>query len=219
MDNIALKAEIRTTKGNGPARAMRREGRVPAVLYGPKSEPSILSIDETELLTIIKKEGGIGRSLINLAIDGEKGSTVAMVKEMQTDPVDRNILHVDFYEVDMDRHIKVSVPVTTTGQSEGVELGGMLQLIRRELEVFCLPNAIPQEITIDISDLNIGDSVHVEDLAAQSGVEIPHEVNFTVLTILSPKAEVEEEVEEGEELEEGEVAEADAEAAEAESEE
>ncbi|MGD9010060.1 MAG: 50S ribosomal protein L25/general stress protein Ctc [Desulfobacteraceae bacterium] len=210
MDNIELKAQPRTTKGNGPARAMRRDGRIPAVLYGPKSEPNMISIGARDLDNILK-QGSIGRSIINLEIDGVKGTTAAMVKEMQTHPMSQNVLHIDFYKVDMTRKIKVNVPVITTGISAGVELGGMLQIIRRELEVYCLPNLIPQAITIDITDLEIGDSVHVNDIEAEGDVEIPHDVDFTVLTILSPK-KAEEEGEEVEELEEGEVAEAEAEA-------
>jgi large subunit ribosomal protein L25 len=110
------------------------------------------------------------------------------------------LLHLDFYEVTMDQKIKVMVPVVTTGKSVGVEMGGMLQIIRRELEVFCLPDRIPENITIDITDLDIGDSVHVEAVQLEGDIEIPSEVNFTILTILSTKAE-EEEVEEGEEEE------------------
>lgn len=215
MDNIALKAQLRTTKGNSPARAIRRDGRIPAVLYGPKTEPNMISIGARDLDNILK-QGSIGRSIINLEIDGVKGIRATMVKEMQTHPISQSVLHVDFYEVDMTRKIKVNVPVTITGKSVGVELGGMLQIIRRELEVYCLPNEIPQTITIDITNLEIGDSVHVNDIETAAGVEIPSEVNFTVLTILSPK-KAEEEVEE---VEEGEVAEAEVEAeAEAESEE
>jgi large subunit ribosomal protein L25 len=216
LDNIELKAQMRTTKGNGPARAMRRDGRIPAVLYGPKTDPNMISIGAHDLENILK-QGSIGRSIINLEIDGVKGTKATMVKEMQAHPVSRDILHVDFLEVDMKRKINVNVPVITTGQSAGVELGGMLQIIRRELEVYCLPNKIPQDITIDITDLEIGDSVHVSDIETEGDVEIPYDVDFTVLTILSPK-KAEEEVEEVEEIEEGEVAEAEAEA-EAESEE
>ena len=201
---------MRTTTGDGPARAMRRGGRVPAVLYGPKIEASKISIGAHDLEVILKK-GSIGQSIINLDIDGVKGTKSAMVKEMQTHPVLQTVLHIDFYEVDMKRKIKVNVPVVTTGKSAGVELGGMLQIVRRELEVYCLPDEIPQAITIDIANLDIGDSVHVNDIATEGDVEIPHDVNFTVLTVLSPKKEEEEEVEEVEEGEEGEAAEVEAE--------
>ena len=201
MNNIELTAETRTTTGNSPARALRRAGRVPAILYGRDVEPVMLSVGTIDIETIFK-EGNVGQSIINLAIDGGKKTRAAMIKELQTDPLSQDLLHIDFYEVSMDRKLKVNVPVTTTGKSVGVELGGMLQIIRRELEVYCLPNAIPQEITIDITDLDIGNSVHVEDITLEGDVEIPHDVNFTILTILSPKAVEEEEVEEEEEAEE-----------------
>ena len=111
----------------------------------------------------------------------------------------------------MDRKIRVRVPVTTRGKSNGVEMGGMLQIIRRELEVLCLPDDIPEVIEIDITELDMGESVHVEDIPLEGDVEIPHEVNFTVLTILSGR-KVEEVVdEEGEEAVEEETAEAEAE--------
>lgn len=206
MNNIVLKAETRTTTGNSPARALRRAGRIPAVLYGPDSEPVMISIDTMDMEAIIK-DGSVGRSIFNLAVDGGKKTRAAMIKELQTHPVTRDILHIDFYEVNMDRKVKVMVPVTVTGKSVGVEMGGMLQIIRRDLEVLCLPNAIPQEIAIDITDFDIGHSVHVEDIALEGDVEIPHEVNFTVLTILSPKkVEVEAAEEEVEEVVEAEVA-------------
>lgn len=206
MNNIELKAETRTTTGNNPARALRRSGRTPAILYGPEAQPVMLSIETSEMENIIK-QGNVGRSIFNLAVDGGKKPRAAMIKELQMHPVSHDILHIDFYEVNMKRKVKVMVPVVTTGKSVGVEMGGMLQIIRRELEVFCLPNAIPQEIVIDITDLDIGNSVHVEDISLEGDVEIPHEVDFTVLTILSPKtAEAEEAEEEEEELVEAEEA-------------
>jgi large subunit ribosomal protein L25 len=217
LNNIELKAETRTTTGNSPARALRRAGRIPAILYGSGTESLMLSVDTTEMENIIK-EGNVGQSIFDLAVDGGKKARAAMIKELQTDPVSQDILHIDFYEVDMARKVKVMVPVITTGKSVGVELGGMLQIIRRELEVLCLPNAIPQEITIDITDMDIGSSVHVEDITLEGDVEIAHDVNFTVLTVLSPKKAEEEEVEEEEEElaegEEAEAAEADEESAE-----
>jgi large subunit ribosomal protein L25 len=204
LNNIELKAETRTTTGNNPARALRRAGRTPAILYGPEAEPVMLSIDTGEMENIIK-QGKMGRSIFNLAVDGGKKSRAAMIKELQTHPVSQDILHIDFYEVNMKRKVEVMVPVATTGKSVGVEMGGMLQIIRRELEVLCLPNAIPHEIAIDITDLDIGNSVHVEDISLEGDIEIPHEVDFTILTILSPKkAEMEAAEEEEEELAEAE---------------
>jgi large subunit ribosomal protein L25 len=117
---------------------------------------------------------------------------------------------MDFYEVDMARKLTVTVPLVTTGVCKGVEAGGILQIIRRELEVNCLPTDIPEHITVDITDLEIGDSVHVNEIHLDGDLEIPFDANFTVLTIVAPKAVEETRAAEGEEA---------AEAAEAETEE
>ena len=199
MNSIELQATTRTGTGNGPARVLRREGRVPAILYGPVDQPQMLSIGMRDFEDAVKK-GNVGRSIFNLVIDGGKQTKAAMIKELQTHPVDHGLIHIDFYAVDMARKVRVNVPVVTTGKSVGVEMGGMLQIIRRDLEVLCLPNAIPQTITIDITQLDVGQSVHVEDIQLGDEVELPHEVNFTVLTILSPKKAEAEEAEEGEEV-------------------
>jgi large subunit ribosomal protein L25 len=188
LDNIALNVETRKAKGNGPARVLRRQGSVPAVLYGPKIEPRMLAIKLRDLDTIIKR-GGLARSVFNLHIDGGDISKSVMIKELQVHPVSHTYLHVDLYEVAMDRKIRVNVPVVTTGKCRGVEEGGTLQIIRRELEVFCLPNEIPDSITIDVTDLGIGDSVHVEDIPTTGAVEIPHDVNFTILSLTGPERE------------------------------
>jgi large subunit ribosomal protein L25 len=199
LNSIELQATTRTGTGNGPARALRREGRVPAILYGPADKPQMLSVGTHDFEEVVK-EGNVGRSIFNLVIDGGKETKAAMIKELQIHPVHHGLIHVDFYAVDMARKVRVNVPVTATGKSKGVETGGMLQIIRRELEVLCLPDAIPQEITIDITELDVGQSVHVEDIQLGGDVELPHEVNFTVLTILSQKKAEVEEVEEGEEV-------------------
>ena len=199
MEIMNLKASLRETVGNGPARVLRREGKIPAILYGPKADPVKLTIDKLDLEPIFKS-GAVAQKLLKLTIDGVDGTTNVMIKEMQKHPVSHNLLHMDLYKVTMDQKIKVMVPVVTTGKSVGIEMGGMLQIIRRELEVLCLPDQIPENITIDVTDLDIGDSFHVEDLELEGDIEIPAEVNFTILTILTTKAE-EEEVEEEVELE------------------
>ena len=209
MEIMNLKASQREAVGNGPSRVLRREGKVPAILYGPNTEPIKLAIDKLELEPIFKS-GAVAQKLLKLEIGGSGAVRNVMIKEMQKHPVSRNLLHLDLYEVTMDQKTKVMVPVVTTGKSVGVEMGGMLQLIRRELEVFCLPDQVPENITIDVTDLDVGDSFHVQDLPLEGGIEIPADVNFTILTILSTK--VEEEEVEGE-VEEG-VAEEDAEGAE-----
>ncbi len=209
MEQIELKATVRKNLGKGPARTLRREGKMPAVLYGPDTEPVLLAVNIRELEQIYNNYN-LNQVLLNLVIeDGKTLEKLVMVKELQAHPVSMNFLHVDFYEIAMDRKIRVDVPVVTKGKAIGVEHGGILQIVRRELEVSCLPAKLPEFIEIDITDLDIGDSVHVEEIPLEEGIEIPAEINFTVLTILSPKVEaveVEEVEEEEAEAEAGEEA-------------
>jgi len=201
LEQIELKANVRKNTGKGPARVLRRDGRMPAVLYGPDQVPMLLSINVKELETI-SKNYNLSQVPLNLVIeDGKSVTKKVMIKELQTHPVSLNYLHADLYEIEMDRKIKVNVPVVTKGKAKGVELGGILQIVRRELEVLCLPAEIPETIEIDITDLDIGDSVHIDEIPLEGEIEIPATLNFTVLTVLTPKVEVEE-VEEEEELEE-----------------
>jgi len=205
LEQFELKVTVRKTTGNSPARELRRGGQIPAVLYGPQTEPVLLSVNIKELEQIIKK-GNIGSIIFNLVIqNGEKITKPAMIKEFQDHPVSGNYLHVDFYEIDMQRKINVMIPVVTQGISKGVEAGGLLQIVRREIEVLCMPGDIPEAIKIDISDLDVGDSVHIDEVPLGDNIEVASDVNFTVVTILSPKVEeVEEEEEEGLEGEEAE---------------
>ena len=208
MDLIELKANIRTAVGNGPARRLRQAGQIPAVFYGPETEPILLSVYTSDLEQVLKKSS-IGQVLLNLVIkDGDTFAKTVMVKELQIHPVSRNFLHVDFYEIAMDRKIRVKVPVVTTGKPKGIEFGGILQIVRRELEVLCLPLETPQSIEIDITDLDMGDSIHIEDIYQESDIEFLEDANVTIVTVLTPKIEVEEEpIEEEEEEAEEEVAE------------
>lgn len=218
MELIELKTNIRTTVGNGPARRLRQAGQIPAVLYGPKTESVLLSVNRNDFDLVLKK-GRIGQIILNLVIqnNGETYNRPAMIKELQVHPVSRKFLHIDFYEIDMDRRITAGIPIVTTGTSVGVERGGILQIIRRELEVQCLPFEVPESIEIDITDLDMGDSVHVEDITLDGEVEFLGESNLTVVTVLTPK--IEEEPEEEEEVEEEEAEKEDGETPEAGSEE
>ena len=213
MKPVPIQCHVRTATGNGPARVLRRQGLVPAVLYGRNTASTLLSVPSRQFEKMLK-QGGMGRRLLNLNIDGgDRGPKTVMIKEIQKHPVSWALIHIDFYEVSMDRKIRTTVPVTASGKSPGVERGGNLQLIRRELEVLCFPNEIPDAISIDISGLDIGDVVHVEEIKLPGNVEIPADVNFTVLTVISPKAaaaeaeaEAEEEAEEAESTAEAEEA-------------
>lgn len=204
MELLELKAKTRDQAGKGYARALRQQGRVPAVLYGPDTEVVSLSVSAHDLELLLKQSDS-RQQLVNLSLEEGGAARSAMIKELQTHPLSDALLHVDFYEVAMDRKIRVRVPVVVTGDAIGVEMGGMLQIVRRELEVLSLPLEVPESIVIDITNLDIGDSVHVDEIPLEGDIEIPADVNFTVLTVLSPKMEAEPEEEE-EELEEGEEA-------------
>jgi large subunit ribosomal protein L25 len=201
----------RAARGKGAAKTLRRSGNVPAVLYGRETQPVHLSISETQMEKAFRKVAA-RQAIFNLAVqNGETFNKTVMIKELQTHPVSNRILHIDFYEIDMNRKIRVKIPVVIRGKAKGIEQGGFIQIIQREVEVLCLPLRIPDSIEVDVTELKIGDSIHVKDIPLESDIEISAEVNFTVVTLLSPKAEEvakpEEAVEAGEEKEEAEAAE------------
>lgn len=207
MEAIHLKADLRTGTGKGPARVLRRQGRIPAILYGRGKTPQMLSIAAKEL-DLALKESASGQPLFSLQVEGESGKKRAvMIRELQTHPVSGNLLHADFYEFDADRKMNVAIPVVITGKAKGVEAGGLLQIIRREVEVLCRPTDIPDSFVIDVTELEIGDSLHVEEIPMATGVEVASDLNYTVVTVTAPKMEEPEEEEgeeeEGMEMEEG----------------
>jgi large subunit ribosomal protein L25 len=205
---IKLSATTRKDKGKGVAKRLRREGRLPAVVYGHKTDPIPLTLNTKQVLSLL--EGGKGESsLINLSVDGNGGPSekTVMIKELQIDPLTRRCLHVDFFEVSMDEEVTLSLPINLTGDSVGVEMGGVLQQVRRELEIRCLPSQIPDSISVDVSALNVGDSIHLKDLSLPSGIKVLDDEDLTIVTVLAPTVEKEPVAEELEEAEEAEAAE------------
>jgi len=158
---------------------------VPAVLYGAHTDSILLSISAKDL-EICLKNTNQGRSLIALSTDDK--NRMAMIKSMQIHPVTGQFQHVDFYEVDMNRKVRAIVAIVLKGKAKGVEFGGMLQQIRRQIEVLCLPSEIPEVIEIDVASLDIGDAVHVKDIQMPPGAELPDDANFTVATVLGKKS-------------------------------
>jgi len=152
----------------------------------------------------IVKERQAGRLLFDLVVEnGDGAKQIVMLKELQTHPLSRKFIHADFYQVAMDKKIRVRVPVKTKGKAIGVEMGGMLQIIRRTLEVICYPKDIPEAVVLDVTELDSGDAIHINDISVE-GLEFPAEVNFTVVTLLSGKGKAEDEEGEEEETEESE---------------
>lgn len=189
MKQFELNTTIRTTVGNGPARRLRQQGLIPAVLYGPAAAPVKLTVNGKDFENAVKK-GNVRRTIFSLALqDGGSAAKTAIIKELQQHPVNGQFLHVDFYEIAMDRKLRVKIPVVTKGKAKGEEFGGMLQIIEREIEVLCLPREIPEALEVDVTELGVGGTLHVNDIALPAGVELPPGDNYTVFTVVSQKAE------------------------------
>jgi len=192
MDQRELEVFLRTEKGKGAAHRIRREGKMPAVLYGSAMETYCLSLNPKELKKILTS-GARENTLIGLKITGpgsEKiGNKVVMLKDLQIHPIKRDYLHADFYAVAMDEKIEVEIPIRLMGKAEGTKSGGILEQPRREVRVRCLPTDIPEYIEVDVSGLQIGDSLHVKDIPPSNKFEIVAETNFTVASVTPPISE------------------------------
>ena len=199
MEKIVLKAEIREGLGKIANMHLRREGKVPAVVYKGGKLGSNILVDKKELWRALHTEAG-ENAIITLDID-KGGKKTVIVHEIQTEPVHDGFLHVDFHEISLTEKIKVTVPFTVKGEAVGVkEEDGVLAQIMWEIEVECLPTAIPEHIDIRVDDLRIGDGIHVEDIKFPEGVVPVEEAEKLIVHVIPPKAEEEEpEAVEGEE--------------------
>lgn len=192
MEIFDLKSTQRNTFGKNSARALRRQGLVPAVLYGPKTESVPLTISPLDLDNIYKVSG-TERVVLNLIIEsGGTRNATAVVKDVQASPVTGQYLHIDFYEISLDEEIVVSVPVEITGKSKGVERGGFLHVVRYELEISCLATDMPDKIEVDVTSLDIGDSIHIGDIDLGDKVRLLADAGVTVATVVAPTVEEEE---------------------------
>jgi len=202
LELLDLSGTIRAGRGKSAVRALRNKGFLPAVIYGPETEAVAVSVPTYDLSEIVRKNGTSGIFIKLVVADDSKSSRTVMLKDVQMDTFRLNYLHADFQEVNLDKTVTMTIPVETRGESLGEKNGGMVQLIRRELDVICRPADAPESILIDISALEVGDSVHVEDINMGDNVEIPHEVNFTVITVVPPTASDKEVSEEDEDMDE-----------------
>ena len=217
MQQTRLDAQIRDTSGKGAARSLRRTGKVPAVLYGRDEEVLSLQIDGYAFQSLLRSYGA--NALINLDVTGNGEETV-IIKDLQHHPVKRNILHADFQRVSLDEKITTLVNIEIVGSAVGVRDGGILTLVRRQLNVSCLPLDMPESIQVNVNDLNIGQSIQVSDLEIDDdNIEILDDSILQIVSVIEPKVvletvttEEDEEDIEGEEGVEGEeTAETDAE--------
>ena len=185
METHVLPVEIRTQTGKNANHRLRAEGYIPAVLYSHGESQNIM-VKKKNFFKIFK--GHISENvLLDLQIQNFSESPVkAFVKDYQRHPITDEILHVDFYRVTMTEAISTKVPVEVIGIPIGVKQGGILEIIEREIEVECLPSDLPEKISIDVTNLSIGNSIHVKDITSPKGVKIINDPDIVVITVLSP---------------------------------
>jgi large subunit ribosomal protein L25 len=194
MEALELKANIRTETGKGPARRLRAEGLVPAVLYGSGAESMMLYVKAEDLIKIIRAEKG-EKGFIKLVIDdsGNKAERISVLKELQTNTVTKKVVHADFYEIRMDRKLTLDVPIHLVGAAIGVEKGGELQQFKRDVKISALPGSMPRHIDVDVTELMIGSTIRVGDLKLGEGVDVLDAGNISIATVGAKRGTISEE--------------------------
>jgi large subunit ribosomal protein L25 len=203
MDQVTLRASARTELGTRPSRRLRREGKVPAVVYGAGLDPMTVAVDGRDLYATLHTEAG-SNAIFDLDVDGT--NVLAVAREIQRDPVRGDITHLDFIQIRLDVEIEAEVGIEFVGEPVGVrDDGGFLETIQASLMISALPNQIPSSISADVSHLGVGDVISIADLPEIEGVTYLGEPDRPLAVVALPRAELEEEeVAEGEELLEGE---------------
>ncbi len=198
-DGIILEVELREPGTTNKAKRLRRDGMIPATLYGGDRDARSIAVSPRSVIEILRSETG-QNSILSLKV-GDGAKQTALIHEYQVDPVSSRLLHADFKRIAMDVAIEVDVPIEVVGEPRGVKVDkGILDQIIRELHVRCLPGAIPDNFQVDVSDLGIGDSIHVGDLEIPEGVELMADEEATLLHVTAPTAEEEVEVDEDADL-------------------
>ncbi|PYK72691.1 MAG: 50S ribosomal protein L25 [Verrucomicrobia bacterium] len=188
---VKLTAERREATGRSAIRKLKARGIVPAIVYGGKDKAQSLQVSRRDISLMLSHASG-ENILVELEIAGEKGSRMAMIQEIQHSPVGGDVLHVDFHAVSMDEKIEADVPLEAAGVANGVKnFGGLLEQSLRTLEVECLPRDLPDKVTVDVSALNIGDSIHVRDIHLPAGVAAKTQPDLTAFSVLAPVVEEE----------------------------
>jgi large subunit ribosomal protein L25 len=190
MERIVLNAKARAAGGKGASHKIRAQGQIPAVCYGKAVAPVSLSVDPSELRKVLNTP--LKRNTaISLTIEGAKEGPekLVMVKDLQYDPLSHEILHADFYEIKESEEILVNVPIKLNGKPKGVIEGGILQVVTRQVMLKCLPLKVPASIEVDVSELAIGQSVHIEDVKFPEGSKPKYDTNFTIAVVVVPAEE------------------------------
>lgn len=184
---IHLKAEARNEKTKAELNELRSNGKVPGVIYGRNIGTASIAVEEKELLALLRSNP---HAIVEMEVP-EIGTQPVMIHEVQRDKLYRNLLHIDFHQINMDKPVKTTVRLEMTGDPIGVKQGGILQIQLHEIEVKCLPAHIPSEIKVDLSQLDLGNNLVVGDLHIAPTVEVRNDPNDVVATILTPQKEAE----------------------------
>jgi large subunit ribosomal protein L25 len=186
---VKLKAEPRTNVGRSAARQLRARGLIPAVIYGGNDKPQPLQVTARDINILMSHASG-ENVLVELEITGDGSTRTALVQEVQHSPVGGEIRHLDFHAISMDQMIQAEVPLEPTGTAVGVKtFGGLLEQSLRALAIECLPADLPDRITVDVSQLNIGDSIHVRDIQLPPGVTPKVQPDLTAFSVVAPIVE------------------------------
>lgn len=196
MSETNLAVELRSERGKGFARRLRRTGRIPGVVYGQGKDCVSIHLDPLALEQLIAASDAGVNTLIDLQGAPEVSGRTVLIKELQREPVYGGLLHADLFEIDLSARIRVSVPIHLTGSAAGVTMGGLIDHALRSLELDCLPQAIPDEIVVDVAELDLGQSIHVSDLELPEGVECHTQGDIPVVSVVAPRIEEEETPEE-----------------------
>ena len=196
MSEVTIQVEPREGTGKGQSRKLRHAGWIPAVVYGAGKDPVSIKVERATFLQLLRDAGGENAVfLLELAGTGKKRHT--MIREIDADPITRVVQHVDFQRVIMDQVVRITVPVEVEGVAEGVKThGGVLDFVTREVGIECLPSAIPQSLSVDVTEMEIGDHLELGDLTLPDGVVLTDEPDKVVVSVAAPRVEEEEEEEE-----------------------
>jgi large subunit ribosomal protein L25 len=190
MDKVTLVVQPRDTTGSRSARRMRREGLIPGVLYGHGHDATLIAVDPHDLRAALTTEAGL-HAVLDITVAGHKRAHKAIVKDMQHDAVKPKVTHIDLQEIRLDETIETAVAVRFMGEAEGVKLGGMLEEAIREVSVKGKVTEIPEHLVIDISALGMGDNAKVSDLVVPEGIEILHDPDEVLCSVIPPRGAVE----------------------------
>ena len=191
MEILELKAEKRTAKGSKAIRKLRSVGQIPAVLYGHKQDNVMLCLQEHDFTRVLHA----GARMVRLAVDNKKES--ALIKEVQYDNIADRVLHIDFSRIDLDEKVRLRVPIELVGESIGVKEGCVLTYVMKDMEIECLPTAIPEKIKVNISELDMGKAIHVKEIPVMEGVRYLSDAESVIASvhqIVEAKAVSEEEI-------------------------